>query len=124
MPDFNPDREGHHKHKFIVQKALPNDLEAPVKTSKGDLKPNDQGRMIIQDEALAREVQQHNPRELVVSRMNSDHPSDRGHNYFFTVPELPWKKRQPRDTEAQEGGETAQDEEPAEAIEEQEAQDV
>lgn len=112
-PDFNPDREGHHKHKFIVQKAFTHDIEGAVQTSKGALKPNDQGRMTINDEGLAREIQQSNPRELVVSRMNADSPADRGHRYHFGGwPEMPWKrKHQEGDTlESQK----AQDESPAE----------
>jgi len=119
MPDFNPDKERHHRHKFIVQKAFPtpgrpgDGMADPVATSKGMLTPDHQGRMIIKDESLAREVQQENPRELVVTRMNSDDPADKGHNYFFTVPELPWKQRQHREAEAQED-EQSQDESPAE----------
>lgn len=118
MPDYNPDKERHHKHKFIVQKAWP-DASRPndgitdsIATSKGMLKPNHEGRMIIKDEALAREIQRENPRDLVVTRMRADDPADQGHNYFFTVPEMPWK-RQNREAEAQESQE-AQAETPAE----------
>jgi hypothetical protein len=114
MPDYNPDREGHHKHKFIVQKAFPSDdLTTGVETSKGVLKSNKQGRMVIAEESLAREIQQDNPRELVVTRMNEDDPADRGHNYFFSMPEMPWK-RQHREAEAQEVGNAEPDEQPAE----------
>ena len=118
MPDFNPDKERHRKHKFIVQKAWtdgskPNDgLSEGIATDRGILKPDKQGRMIVKDEKLAREIQQENPRELVVTRMTSDDPADRGHKYFFTVPEMPWR-RQHREAEAQEG-QKAQDESPAE----------
>lgn len=124
MPDFNPDREGHHKHKFLVQKAWPDHdqegdgLGASIETSKGKLKPTKKGRMLINDEKFAREIQADHPRDLVVTRMNADDPADKGHNYFFTVPEMPWK-RQHRDTEAQEGDEP-QDESPAEDSKEME----
>ena len=98
MPDFNPDKERHRKHKFVVQKAWtdasrPNDgLSDGVATSKGVLKPDDEGRMLVNDEALAREIQQENPKELVVTRMNADDPADRGHNYFFSVSKEPLYK--------------------------------
>lgn len=115
MPDFNPDKERHHKHKFIVQRAFENwrgRLDGGVATSKGVLKPDAQGRMVVRDASLAREIQQENPHELVVTRMQTDHPSDRGHRYVFTVPEMPWK-RQHREAEAQES-QKAQAEKPAE----------
>jgi len=121
MPDFNPDKERHRKHKFVVQKAWtdasrPNDgLSDGVATSRGVLKPDDEGRMLVNDEALAREIQQENPKELVVTRMNADDPADAGHKYFFTVPEMPWK-RQYREAEAQES-QKAQDETPVEVQE-------
>lgn len=118
MPDYNPDKERHHNHKFIVQQAWPSIVGDEVKTSKGTLRPNDQGRMVVKDETLAREIQQQYPRELTVTRTTADHPSDRGHKFLFGGwPEMPWKrKRQHREAEAQEGQE-AQDESPAEATE-------
>ena len=125
MPDFNPDKERHHKHKFIVQKAFPGELAAGVTTSKGELKPNEQGRMVIKDEKLAREVQQEYPRELVVTRMDSDDPADRGHNYHFgQMPPLPWAKYDALGRRIHEADELesndAQDETPAEVTEKEE----
>ena len=102
MPDYNPDKERHHKHKFVVQQAFPDIVGDSVMTSKGELKPNSQGRMTVKDESLAREIQQQYPREMTVTRMNFDDPADRGHRFHFGGwPEMPWKRKH-REPEAQE----------------------
>jgi len=111
MPDWNSDREGHVEHKWVVQKAFAgDDIGDAIQTSKGELKPNDQGRMIIKDPALAHEIRMQNPRELTVSRMRYQKPADAGHRYHFGGwPEMPWKKKaQPQE------GQKPQAEEPAE----------
>lgn len=96
-PDYDPSRDGHVAHKFFVQKAWPGkgDLDPgdSVKTSKGDLKFNQDGRLVINDQALAREVQQQYPRELAVTRMRYPDQADRGHRYFFgRNPGMPWAR--------------------------------
>lgn len=92
-PDYNSDRERHVDHKFVVQTAWPG-VEKKVKTSKGELEMNDKGRMIIKDEALAREIQKEHPRDLAVTRMRMQKPADQGHRYHFgQMPEMPWKKQ-------------------------------
>ena len=93
MPDYNPDREGQADHKFIVQSAWPNSPKE-IQTSKGVLKANAQGRMIIKDEVLAREIQKEHPRDLAVTRMRMPKPADVGHRYFFgSLPAMPWKRQ-------------------------------
>lgn len=115
MPDYNSDKESHNKHKFVVQQAWPGVVGDGVATSKGILKPNDQGRMTVKDESLAREIQKEYPRDLTVTRMNSNDPADIGHRFHFgSWPEMPWKRRH-RDAEAQE----EQKLQPEEAAEEQ-----
>ena len=92
MPDYNSDRERHVDHKFVVQSAWPNSPKE-IMTSKGLLKANEQGRMMIKDESLAREIQREHPTDLAVTRMRMPKPADRGHRYFFgALPEMPWKK--------------------------------
>ena len=92
MPDFNPDKERHVDHKFVVQTAWPG-VEKKIKTSKGELDMSAKGRMIIKDEVLAREIQKEHPHDLAVTRMRMPKPADQGHRYFFgqTKP-LPWAK--------------------------------
>lgn len=96
MPDYNPDREGHVGHKFIVQKAWPGTSMDPgdsVQTSKGALKFDEQDRLAVKDPALAREIQQANPRELAVTRVRQTHHSDTGHRYHFgQMPAMPWHR--------------------------------
>ena len=92
MPDYNSDRERHVDHKFVVQSAWPNSPKE-IMTSKGLLKANEQGRMMIKDEALAREIQREHPTDLAVTRMRMSKPADQGHRYHFgqTKP-MPWAK--------------------------------
>jgi len=96
MPDYNPDKEGHVDHKFIVQKAWPGTSMDPgesVQTSKGALQFNDEGRLVVRDPALAREIQQANPRELAVTRVRYPNQADRGHRYHFgQMPAMPWHR--------------------------------
>lgn len=93
MPDFNSDKERHVDHKFVVQSAWPSSPKE-IMTSKGLLKANEQGRMMIKDEALAREIQKEHPTDLAVTRMRVPKPSDAGHRYHFgQLPEMPWKKK-------------------------------
>lgn len=115
MPDWNPDREGHIKHKWVVQKAWPDpnsDLGAGVQTSRGELKPDAQGRMIVNDPALAHEIRTEHPRDMTVTRMRFESPADRGHRYHFGCwPEMPWKKKE---REQQPEGQLPQAEKPEE----------
>jgi len=97
MPDYNPDREGHTGHRFIVQKAWPGkgslDPGEAAQTSKGALKFDREDRFAVKDEALAREIQQQYPRELAVTRVRTNHPADRGHRYHFgQTPAMPWHR--------------------------------
>lgn len=107
MPDFNSDRDGHADHMWVVQKAwadygtlgaeggnqiATSSLDNPVVTGKGHLKPDEYGRFTTHDKALADEIRAQYPKDYVVTRVRASHPSDRGHKYVFTVPELPWKR--------------------------------
>jgi hypothetical protein len=103
MPDFNPDKERHNKHKFVVQQAWPDVVGGDVATTRGNLRPDKQGRMVVKDESLAREIQQEHPRDLTVTRMTSNDPADVGHRYLFgQMPEMPWKGRARLERELQE----------------------
>jgi hypothetical protein len=90
MPDYNPDKERHRDHKYVVQKALRRDFRTKIKHGNEDLKFDKNGRFLVSDEAKAREIQKLHPRDLAVTRINTPKPSDRGHKYFFQVPAMPW----------------------------------
>lgn len=93
MPDFNPDKERHTGHKFIVLDATRNHMDG-LQTAKGYLKFQ-QGRMSVKDEGLAREIQKMYPRDVTVTRVRRPHKADRGHKYFFgQMPEMPWKRKE------------------------------
>lgn len=124
MPDWNADRDGHKDHMWVVQKAWADyntlgdkdgkqmttpSLDNPVLTGKGALKPDEYGRFTTRDAGLAAEIRANYPKDYVVTRVQTNHPSDAGHRYVFTVPELPWKKEQPdekKEEEAKNNGET------------------
>ena len=91
MPDFNPDKEAHRDHKWIVHDATRKRL-AGVHAVGKDLMFNKYGRFSIRDEGVAAEIRQRYPRDVTVTRVSKYHPADRGHKYFFAVPEMPWKK--------------------------------
>jgi hypothetical protein len=89
VTDYNPDREGHVKHKFYVRSATRQKRDKLTVDGK-DMKFNHEGRMMINDEKLAREIQTEYPYDLAVTRVRYPDVADRGHNYFFTVPKMPW----------------------------------
>ena len=105
-PDFNADKE--HGQGEVVYAVRNSQRGLPVKTlhtGKGDLQLDRLGRCIIKDHALAAEVRREYGKDLAVSRVFRNHPSDRGHNYVFgQIPEMPWK-RQTSELEAQESQE-------------------
>ncbi len=92
MPDFNSDREGHIQHKWIVQNATQNRDFEGVKAGDKDMLFDKEGRFLISDEVVAGEIRKEHPRDVTVTRMRYPDVADRGHTYFFAVPEMPWKK--------------------------------
>ena len=92
MPDFNPDRESHRDHKWIVHKAVKGDGFKSVNAADKDMPFNHEGRFSVKDEKVASEIRKKYPRSVTVSRVTDYHPSDRGHKYFFSCPEMPWHK--------------------------------
>ncbi len=92
MPDFNSDREGHIQHKWIVHNATQNRNFKGVKAGDKDMLFNHEGRFLISDPVVANEIRNEHPRDVTVTRMRYPDVADRGHNYFFAVPEMPWKK--------------------------------
>jgi len=90
MPDYNPDKEGHRDHKWIVHNATRNDIT--VKAANQDMPFNREGRFSVSDENVAAEIRQRYPRAVTVSRVSTYHPSDRGHKYFFAGIAMPWHK--------------------------------
>ena len=101
MPDWNPDREGHATHKWLVQKAnLFGNLNDDVLTSKGALKTSQKGRFFVNDPALAAEIRSEYPKDYTVTRVRYPDPADKGHKYFHGLwPEMPWKKREEEETQ-------------------------
>ena len=94
MYDYNPDREGHKKHKFYVRNATKRKFDKLTVAGK-EMKFSNKGRMMIKDEKLAREIQAEYPDELAVTRMRQED----GHKTFFSMPEMPWKRE--KETEDQ-----------------------
>ena len=92
MPDYNPDREGHRDHKWIVHKAIRGNAQFnKIHAAGKDMPFNREGRFMVSDEKVASEIRQKYPRAATVTRVNTPHSADRGHKYFFRCPEMPWK---------------------------------
>jgi hypothetical protein len=91
MPDWNPDRESHRDHRWIVHQSSFGKHLKGVRADQRDMPFNREGRFFVKDETVAAEIRQKYPRAVTVSRVSKYHPSDRGHTYFFSCPELPWK---------------------------------
>lgn len=94
MPDYNPDREGHVKHRFIVQPNSKFPHQKGVKLDNGKfLKFNREKRFTTSNEPLARELQEEYRKDLVVTRVRHPDEADRGHNFFFgSMPGVPYAK--------------------------------
>ena len=90
MPDFNPDREGHVNHKWIVHNATQNRNFKGVKAGGKDMLFDHEGRFLISDEGEANEIRTEHPRDVTVTRMRYPDVADRGHKYFFSVGKIPW----------------------------------
>lgn len=94
MPDYNPDKEGHVPHKFLVQPNSKFPHQKSIKLPSGkELKFNSEKRLTIKDEAFAREIQEEYKKDVVVTRIKDATKYEVGHRYFFGAwPEMPWKK--------------------------------
>jgi len=90
MPDYNPDREGHRKHKWVVHNVMQGGKG--VRVDGKNMMFNKDGRFLVKDEGLAKNIRKNYPHQVTVSRITANDPSDRGHKYFFTVPRMPWHK--------------------------------
>ena len=92
VPDYNPDKEGWHKHKWIVTKATQSPDFNAVDVGDKHMPFDKEGRFAITDEGVANAIRQEHRWDVAVTRFKSDDPADRGHKYVFTVPEMPWKR--------------------------------
>ena len=94
MPDYNPDREGHVQHRFIVQPNSKFPNQTGVKLANGkELKFGANKRFVTKNEPLARELMEQYKKDVVVTRMRFPDEADRGHKFLFGQwPEMPWKK--------------------------------
>ena len=93
MPDYNPDKEAHRDHKWIVHNARRTGRKG-VRLGDKDLMFNREGRFATSDEGLASSIRKEYPRDLTVTRVSAYHASDRGHKYFFSCPSMPWHKEE------------------------------
>ncbi len=75
-----------------------------VKSTTADFVPNIDGKVIpfdkrgtfrVKDKGLADEIQaKYGTENVIVDPTRIPDMADRGHKYFFTVPEMPWKRSQ------------------------------
>lgn len=90
--DYNPDREGHVKHKWIVVDATKT-RKKYIEAGGRILKFGKEGCMRVSDQGLANEIRQKYGGDVTVSRVRHTDTNERGvHKYFFTSPGMPWHK--------------------------------
>jgi hypothetical protein len=93
MPDYNPDKERHRDHKWIVHKAVRDRDFLGVVAGGKEMRFNREERFSVSDESIAAEIREDHPHTVAVTRVNNPKPADRGHKYFFGLwPEMPWKR--------------------------------
>ena len=106
MPDYNPDKEGHVAHRYVVQDATRDHADG-VQTSKGRLDFDKNGRLLVKDPGLANEIRtsEAGKRDVTVTRVRWQDSHERGHRYHFgQMPEMPWKRKEREAQEAANGG--------------------
>ncbi|MFA5379893.1 MAG: hypothetical protein WC455_29305 [Dehalococcoidia bacterium] len=91
--DYNPDREGHVPHKYVVVNATKTPKKF-IEAGGKKLSFNREGFMRVSDPGVANEIRQKYGGDVTVSRVRNQGTHERGiHNYFFAMPRgLPWKK--------------------------------
>ena len=99
MPDYNPDREGHRKHKWIVHKAINNSGFKNVVAADKVMPFNHEGRFFVKDASVAAEIRQKYPRSVTVSRVTASDATDRDHKNFFSCPAMPWHNKEKDDAD-------------------------
>jgi hypothetical protein len=92
MPDYNPDKEAHRDHGWIVHKATRDKSFKGVTAAEKKMPFNKEGRFMVNDPAVAAEIRKNFPKNVTVTRVNKYHPADRGHRYHFVCPAMPWHK--------------------------------
>lgn len=115
--DYNPDKEGHVKHEYVVINAEQNGAQG-VTIGNKEYQFNDQGYFKIGDDpALAQDIRQTVGRSATVTRVRTPDAADRGHKYHFgQMPEMPWKRR--KVTDGEETNASAQEEEKGQEVSE------
>ena len=91
--DYNPDREGHVPHKYIVINATKQPKKF-IEAGGRRMNFSKEGFLSIKDPAVANDVRQKYGGEVTVSRVRSQPLSERGvHNYFFAMTKpMPWHR--------------------------------
>lgn len=103
MPDYNPDREGHVKHEYLIINA--EKKQDSVSVDGKQHKFNEDGYFKIPDDpGLANAIRQQVGRSATVTRVRKpDAVADRGHRYHFgQMPEMPWKRKKESNGEEKE----------------------
>lgn len=91
--DYNPDKERHVDHGWIVVNAEKGMQSEPITLGDKSFKFGKDGAFTVKDEGLANEIRKTVGKRATVSRYRRPSVSDRGHTYFFgQMPPMPWHK--------------------------------
>src|SRR3990167_4889638 len=90
--EYNSDSEGHVKKKWQVQNASREPVQVEI---DGKQMPfGRDGVFRVNDPGVADAIRQKYGRtgQVTVSRIRYPDVADRGHKYFFSMPEMPWRR--------------------------------
>ena len=83
---------------YEIIKAQPNTPDV-IEVDGKPMQFRDNGMMRVKDRGLAMDIRNKygagKQPGVTVTRVNYPSAHDRGHKYFFSVPELPWRRQQP-----------------------------
>ena len=99
-------RGGHVPKTYEVIKAWEGNTS--VKIGGQDMRFGDKDAFRVKDRAKAEAIRQKYPGEVTVTEIPDGTKMEAGHNYFFSMPEAPWKKKERLEREAKEAEKDAE----------------
>lgn len=103
--DYNPDKESHAAHRWVVMNATQRKMEG-VEVGGKELKFGTEGRLTVGDPGVASEIRQRYGKDVTVTRYRANSAADVGHRYHFgQMPEMPWKRKKVDEPQAKEAEE-------------------
>ena len=94
--DFDPAKDKHAGKQYVVINATKKPLEG-VEVGGKQMKFGRDGWLRVKDPVLANDIRQKYGNTVTVTGIRAPDVHDRGHKFHFSVPELPWHKKEKAD---------------------------